>query len=194
MPETLSRRAAKPETATRPGALASPLHSEARRETEGASKTAPRKGFGRACAPARVPLRGARRVPFVDDSRENLGAEVGRGDRRGVRLMEEEDFVKAKRAEGQDLGRGWSPGAGQLLVLAVSALLIIAAIVVGLIGGLVFAIPLAVLALMIPVITMRGGRGAAQQRRACPHCGATVEAPEHIAETDCPRCKRQIEF
>lgn len=109
--------------------------------------------------------------------------------------MEEEDFVKAKRATGEGLGRGWSPGVGQLLVLALSLILLVGGIVAGLVGGIIFTVPLVVLALMIPLITLRGGFGGSKAgRRSCPHCGARLDVAEHIVELDCPRCKRHVEF
>ena len=109
--------------------------------------------------------------------------------------MKEEGYVKAKRAAGQSDAGGWKPGIGQLLALVLAALLIIAAIVLGVTTGmgLILAVPLVVVALAAALFVFRGGGRARRATATCPHCGAQVTAPSHISEFDCPSCGGRME-
>lgn len=108
--------------------------------------------------------------------------------------MKEEGYVKAKRAAGGADAGGWKPGLGQLLALVVGALLIIAAIILGVTTGmgLIVAVPLVVVALVAALFVFRGGRKR-RAAAACPHCGAQVSVPSHISEFNCPTCGGRME-
>ncbi|MDQ3805363.1 MAG: hypothetical protein M3416_16225 [Acidobacteriota bacterium] len=108
--------------------------------------------------------------------------------------MKEEGYVKAKRAAGQAEAGGWKPGVGQLLALVLGALLVIAAIILGVTTGmgLILAVPLAIVALVVALFVFRGGR-TRRAAAACPHCGAQVTVPSHISEFDCPSCGGRME-
>jgi len=109
--------------------------------------------------------------------------------------MEEEKFVKdRRRVTGTNEG-GWSPGMGQLLGLVLSLILLIAAIVLGVTTGLgiIFAVPVGVVALAIAFLVLRGRSSPETKGVACPHCGARVPVASHIAEVGCPSCGKQIE-
>jgi ribosomal protein S27AE len=112
----------------------------------------------------------------------------------GVSAVKEEGYVKAKRAAGQTDAGGWKPGVGQLLALALGALLVIAAIILGVTTGvgLIVAVPLVVVALVVALFVFRGGRRR-RAAAACPHCGAQVSVPSHISEFDCPSCGGRME-
>ena len=109
--------------------------------------------------------------------------------------MKEEGYVKAKRAAGQTDAGGWRPGVAQLLVLVLGAILVIAAIILGVTTGvgLVVAVPLIVLALAAALFVFRGGGRTRRPASTCPHCGAQVTVPSHISEFDCPHCGGRME-
>ena len=108
--------------------------------------------------------------------------------------MKEEGYVKARRAEGRVDDGGWKPGVGQLLGLVLGAILVIAAIILGVTTGLPFilTVPLGLVGLVLAFMFFRGGR-ARRLTATCPHCGAAVDAPSHISEFDCPHCGRRME-
>jgi len=108
--------------------------------------------------------------------------------------MKEEGYVKAKRAEGRMNEGGWKPGIGQLFGLVLGAILVIAAIILGVTTGLglIFAVPLGIVGLALAMVVFRGGR-TRRVASACPHCGAPVTVPSHISEFDCPSCGRRME-
>ena len=110
--------------------------------------------------------------------------------------MKEEAYVKARRAETGTNEGGWKPGIGQLLGLVIALLLLIGSIILGITTslGLLFAIPLGVLALAVAFLIFNGGATPRMIRSACPHCGATVRVPSHISEVGCPACGAQIEL
>jgi hypothetical protein len=110
--------------------------------------------------------------------------------------MEEDRHLRAKRdVAGMDTG-GWKPGAGLLVGSALALILLVAAIVLGLTTGLglVVAVPLALVALVIAFFAFTGGGRPRRNTGACPYCGARIEAPSHIAELDCPACRRRVEI
>jgi predicted RNA-binding Zn-ribbon protein involved in translation (DUF1610 family) len=107
--------------------------------------------------------------------------------------MEEDRFTKAKRAqEGAD-DVGWSPGLGQILGIALCAILLLAVIILGVTTGIgfVLAVPLVLLVIVVAVLLFRGKAPRAQT--VCPVCNARVGAPSHIAEFDCPSCGARLE-
>ena len=110
--------------------------------------------------------------------------------------MEEEGFVKAKRAVEGESERGWKPGGGQMLGLALSLILIVASIILGVTTGvgLMFAVPLAVVAIGLAFLVLRGGAKPRMISAACPQCGAGVSVPSHISETSCPSCGARVEL
>ncbi|HEX7956610.1 MAG TPA: hypothetical protein VF508_06695, partial [Pyrinomonadaceae bacterium] len=73
--------------------------------------------------------------------------------------MEEDRFTKAKRAEGSAGDGGWSPGVGQIVGIALCAILLLAVIILGVTTGIgfVFAIPLVLLVVVVAVLLFRGG-------------------------------------
>lgn len=110
--------------------------------------------------------------------------------------MEEEKFVKdRRRVTGTNEG-GWSPGMGQLLGLVLSLILLVAAIVLGVTTGLgiIFAVPVGVVAVALAFLVLRGRSSPETKGVACPHCGTSVEVASHIAQVGCPKCGRQIEM
>ena len=109
--------------------------------------------------------------------------------------MEEEKFVKDRRQVTGTNEGGWSPGMGQLLGLVLSLILLIASIVLGVTTGLgiIFAVPVGVVALAIAFLVLRGRSSPGTRGVACPHCGARVQVESHIAEVGCPSCGKQIE-
>jgi DNA-directed RNA polymerase subunit RPC12/RpoP len=108
--------------------------------------------------------------------------------------MKEESFVKARREQTGTNEGGWKPGLGQLLGLFIAVLLLLGSVILGVTTslGLIFAIPVAVLAVAIAFLVFKGGAAPRLIRAACPHCGATVRFPSHISETGCPSCGQQV--
>ncbi len=109
--------------------------------------------------------------------------------------MEEEKFVKDRRdIRGTNEG-GWKPGVGPLLGVVLSLLLLIASIVLGVTTGLglIFAVPLGLIAIIVGFLFLRGRASPDMIAAACPNCGATVRAPSHISEVACPACGKQVD-
>lgn len=109
--------------------------------------------------------------------------------------MKEEDFVKARREqEGADDG-GWKPGIGQLLGVVIALILIVGSIILGLTTGigLVFAVPIAVVGIVIGFLFLKGGARPRMISAPCPYCGTTVVVPSHISEVGCESCGAQVE-
>lgn len=113
-------------------------------------------------------------------------------------VMEEDRFTKNRRSAdaGANTVSGWRPSALHLLAFALSFVLLIVAIVLGLTTGVgfVITIPLVVVALIIPVGIFLGYGRTRKIRGTCPSCGAAVTVESHIAELDCPACRQRIEF
>jgi ribosomal protein S27AE len=109
--------------------------------------------------------------------------------------MKEEAYVKAKRAEGRADEGGWKPGVGQMLGLVLGALLVVAAIILGLTTGvgLVLAVPLAIAGLALALLVWRGGGRVRQVAAKCPQCDTPVTVPSHISEFNCPNCGSRME-
>jgi hypothetical protein len=107
--------------------------------------------------------------------------------------MEDDRFVKARRAEGGADDAGWSPGLGQILGVVLCVILLLAVIILGVTTGIgfVFAIPLVLLVVVLGVLLFRGKTPRAPT--VCPNCNARVNAPSHIAEFDCPSCGTRLE-
>ena len=84
----------------------------------------------------------------------------------------------------------------QLLGLALSAIIIIGVIVLGVTTGigLVLAVPLFLVALTIPLLVFRGRSAANRVQSTCPYCGSAIKTPDHIAELSCPACGNKIEI
>lgn len=111
-------------------------------------------------------------------------------------VMEEDRFTRNRREAGAPEPSGWKPGGLQLLGLALSFLLLIAALVLGLTSGVGFivTVPLVLIALIIPVMMFMGAGRPRRIAGACPFCGAMVTTQAHIAELDCPSCTKRIEW
>ena len=107
--------------------------------------------------------------------------------------MQEERFTREKRAAAGAGGAGWSPGMGQILGVVLCAILLLAAIILGVTTGIgfVLAIPLVLLVVVVGILLFRGGTPRAVT--VCPNCNARVNAPAHIAEFNCPACKTRLE-
>ena len=107
--------------------------------------------------------------------------------------MEEDRFTREKRAEAGAGGAGWSPGMGQILGIVLCVILLLAAIILGVTTGIgfVLAIPLVLLVVVVGILLFRGK--APRAETVCPSCNARVNAPEHIAEFDCPACGTRLE-
>src|SRR3712207_2888682 len=108
--------------------------------------------------------------------------------------MREERFVKEHRLQTGTNEGGWKPSTAGLLGLALSALLIVGAIILGVTTGigLLFAVPVAVLGIGVALVVLRGRASPRMHATACPHCGARVEAASHLSEVGCPSCGRQV--
>ena len=108
--------------------------------------------------------------------------------------MEEDRFTTRKRDEGgADVDAGWSPGLGQIVGLVLCVILVLAVIILGVTTGIgfVFAIPLVLLVVVAAVLLFRGKTPSVVT--VCPGCNARVDAPEHIAEFNCPACGSRLE-
>jgi DNA-directed RNA polymerase subunit RPC12/RpoP len=107
--------------------------------------------------------------------------------------MAEDRFTEEKRAAATPDASQWSPGFGPLLLIVLCGVLLIAAIILGVTTGigLLFAIPLGVLALVVAMVLVRGR--SRKTVSACPHCGQPVDFPAHLAEFNCPSCGQRIE-
>jgi DNA-directed RNA polymerase subunit RPC12/RpoP len=107
--------------------------------------------------------------------------------------MEEDRFTREKRAVAGAAGAGWSPGMGQILGIVLCVILLLAVIILGVTTGIgfVFAVPLVLLVVVVGVLLFRGKTPRAET--VCPNCNARVNAPEHIAEFDCPACGTRLE-
>lgn len=107
--------------------------------------------------------------------------------------MSENRFTEEKRASGAPDTAQWSPGFGPLLLVVLCGVLLIAAIILGVTTGvgLLFAIPLGVLALVAAAVLVRGH--ARKTAAACPHCGKRINYPPHMMEFNCPACGQRIE-
>ena len=105
--------------------------------------------------------------------------------------MQEERFTREARAAGR-ADAGWSPGVGQILGVVLGVLLLLATIILGVTTGIgfVFAIPLVLLVVVVGVLLFRGR--TARAATVCPNCNARVNAPEHIAEFNCPACATRL--
>ena len=107
--------------------------------------------------------------------------------------MEEDRFVKQRRAAGAAQDAGWSPGMGQILGIVLCVILLLAVIILGVTTGigLVFAVPLVLLVVVVGILLFRGHTPRAET--VCPNCNARVAAPAHIAEFNCPACGSRLE-
>jgi predicted RNA-binding Zn-ribbon protein involved in translation (DUF1610 family) len=116
-----------------------------------------------------------------------------RDERLGVCVMAENRFTEEKRAAATPDESQWSPGFGPLLLIVLCGVLLIAAIILGVTTGigLLFAIPLGVLALVVAMVMVRGR--SRKTASACPHCGRRINLPSHLAEFNCPNCGQRIE-
>ena len=109
--------------------------------------------------------------------------------------MREDKYTKAARDEAPQTRSGWSPSLGQLLGLALSSIIIILVIVLGFTTGigLIFAIPLVLFALIVPLLLFRGPFTPNKIQSLCPYCGSQIKIPDHIPELDCPGCNKHLE-
>lgn len=107
--------------------------------------------------------------------------------------MEEDRFTRAKRAEGGQGEGGWRPGVGQLLGLVIGAILLLAALVLGVTTGvgMLVLVLLGMVVIVVLLTLVRGGRKEAAG--ACPHCGAAFNFPSHLSEFNCPSCGKRVE-
>lgn len=106
--------------------------------------------------------------------------------------MEEDRHIREKRAERTPDRSLWAPSMGSLIGIFLAVLFVVLAIVLGVTTGigLLFAVPLVLVALIIVLLTFRGKiRNAAAP---CPHCGERINFPSHMAEFNCPTCKGRI--
>jgi DNA-directed RNA polymerase subunit RPC12/RpoP len=107
--------------------------------------------------------------------------------------MQEDRFVKAKRAEGRVAEGGWRPGLGPLVGVVLCLIALLAVIILGVTTGIgiVLAVPLGVVIVAAALVLLRWTPGRAGV--SCPNCGARVGVPEHITEFDCPACGTRLE-
>jgi Flp pilus assembly protein TadB len=107
--------------------------------------------------------------------------------------MEEDRFTRAKRAEETAGEGGWRPGVGQLVGLVIGAILLLAALILGVTTGIgmVVLVLLGLVVIVVLLALMRGGRKEAAG--ACPHCGAAFNFPSHMSEFNCPSCGKRVE-
>ena len=109
--------------------------------------------------------------------------------------MEEDRYVRAAREQRGVEGGGWKPSVAVFLGMALLFLLLILVIVLGVTTGMgfVFAIPLLLIAIIIPFLIFTGALNPRAIRGLCPYCGARVRTRSHLAEFSCPKCGKQIE-
>jgi hypothetical protein len=107
--------------------------------------------------------------------------------------MQEDRFIKAKRAEGRAGEGGWRPGMGQLVGAVLCVIAALAILILGVTTGLglVLAVPFALVVVAAALVLSRWTPGRAAV--ACPACGARVGVPRHITEFDCPACGTRLE-
>ncbi len=107
--------------------------------------------------------------------------------------MQEDRFIRAKRAEGRQGEGGWRPGLGPLVGVVLAGVLLLAAVILGVTTGIgfLFAVPVGVVALVVALLMFRGK--PARTETLCPNCNARVPVPGHIAEFDCPNCGGRLE-
>jgi endogenous inhibitor of DNA gyrase (YacG/DUF329 family) len=107
--------------------------------------------------------------------------------------MPEDRFTENKRAAATPDVSQYSPGFGPLLLIVVCGVILIAAVILGVTTGIgpLFAIPVALVALGVAFVLLRGRRPRAAS--SCPHCGRRVDFPPHMAEFNCPACGQRIE-
>lgn len=106
--------------------------------------------------------------------------------------MEEDKHIKEKRAKMTPDRSLWTPSIASFIGIFLALLFIALAIVLGVTTGigLLFAVPLGLLALVIVLMMFRGKfRNSAA---VCPHCGERINFPSHMAEFNCPTCTGRI--
>ena len=132
--------------------------------------------------------------PLPEDCAGRVCAESGGGN--FSKVMEEDRFTRNRREAGTQQASGWKPGGLHFLALALSFVLLILALVLGLTSGVGFIItvPLVLVALVIPVVMFLGYGRPRRIAGDCAFCGATVTTESHIAELDCPSCGKRIEW
>ena len=64
----------------------------------------------------------------------------------------------------------------------------------GTIIGFLFGIPLILAGIGLPYMLLRDSSPArtGPVKGVCPHCGARIETPVHLRETNCPVCHKPI--
>jgi DNA-directed RNA polymerase subunit RPC12/RpoP len=107
--------------------------------------------------------------------------------------MSENRFTSEKRAAATSDRGLWAPGFGPLLLIVLCGVLLIGAIILGVTTGIgiLFAIPVALLALVAAMVMVRGN--LRKQVSTCPHCARRIDFPAHMAEFNCPACGQRIE-
>ena len=114
--------------------------------------------------------------------------------------MEDGNGMKREDRRGQEAGRTNLPFLRVALSIALGVGLIASGIAIsfaagfGTIIGFLFGIPLILAGIGLPYMLLRDSSPARTEpvKGVCPHCGARIETPEHLRETNCPVCHKPI--
>jgi len=110
--------------------------------------------------------------------------------------MKDEIFTKAKRARVRGPG-----GIGCFLTAALSTILILGVFGLGLMAmwgnstvsiGIIFGIPLILIALVIPFIMAGRYLSSNEIDGPCPYCGAPLKTTDSIVTLVCPSCQNEV--
>ncbi len=108
--------------------------------------------------------------------------------------------MKRRDRQAREAGGANLPFLQVVLSIALGVALVASGIAISLAGGFgtiigfLFGLPLILAGIGIPYMLLRGSAPATKPARGvCPHCGARIETPEHLRETNCPACGRPIE-
>lgn len=103
-----------------------------------------------------------------------------------------EETQKVKSGGTFDAAYGFSFSIALGLVLFIAGLIISLTVGQGTSIGLIFGVPLLVIGLIIPMLTMRDLFKTNEIKEPCPNCGATIRTSDATLQLRCQSCQKVI--